>query len=68
VKFGSGVSILGVPVDPRTQKPVPHPSIEVQDILWVDFRFEGIDASALQLLEQTLAGVKAIITQIRNSL
>ena len=26
VKFGSGVSIGGVPVDPRTQLPVPHPT------------------------------------------
>lgn len=43
VKFDAGVYIGGVPVDPRTQMPVPHPSQTVQRIIWVDFRFEGVD-------------------------
>ena len=30
VTFGGGVSIMGVPVDPRTQFPIPHPSIKVE--------------------------------------
>lgn len=33
VKFRNGVSILGVPVDPSTQLPIPHPSIEVKRIV-----------------------------------
>lgn len=64
VKFGSGVSIGGVPVDPRTQLPVPHPSQKVERINWVDFRFEGINASALQLLKSTLNGVQQLSTNV----
>ncbi|HEY3131176.1 MAG TPA: hypothetical protein VGL91_17095 [Acidobacteriota bacterium] len=33
VTFGSGVSIMGVPVDPRTQLPVPDPSIRVERVV-----------------------------------
>jgi hypothetical protein len=65
VTFGSGVSIMGVPVDPRTQLPVPHPSIEVERITWVDFQFGGIGVSALGLLQQTLAGIREIEAKIR---
>ena len=64
VKFGSGVSIGGVPVDPRTQLPVPHPSQKVERINWVDFRFEGINVSALQLLKSTLNGVQQLSTKV----
>jgi len=53
VKFSSGVSIGGVPVNPRTQMPVPHPSQSVQIITWVDFKFVGIDISVLWLLKES---------------
>jgi hypothetical protein len=60
VKFGPGVFIGGVPVDPGTQMPVPHPSQKVERIIWVDFRFAGENVSALGLLKQALAGVRKI--------
>lgn len=66
VKFGSGVSIGGVPVDPRTQLPVPHPSQNVERIVWVDFRFQGENVSALGLLRQARDGIKEIATEIRQ--
>lgn len=64
VRFGSGVSMLGVPVDPSTQLPVPHPSIEVKRIVWVDFRFEGIGKSALGLLKQGTDGIDQIARKV----
>jgi hypothetical protein len=64
VKFGAGVFIGGVPVDPRTQMPVPHPSQTVQRIVWVDFRFDGVDVSALGLLKQALTGVRKIAIDV----
>ncbi len=60
VKFGGGVFIGGVPVNPATQMPIPHPSQTVERVIWVDFRFSGIDASALGLLAEATKGVKAI--------
>lgn len=68
VRFGNGVSILGVPVDPSTQFPVPHPSIEVKRIIWVDFRFEGIDKSALGLLKQATDGISQIAAKVSELL
>lgn len=65
VTFGQGVSVMGVPIDPRTQLPVPHPEIKVEKIIWVDFKFDGINVSALGLLEKTLVGIKSIETRIR---
>ena len=60
VKFGAGVFIGGVPVNPITQMPAPHPSQTVQKITWVDFRFDGIDESAIALLQNSLTGIKQI--------
>ena len=64
VKFGSGVRIGGVPVDRRTQLPVPHPSQKVERTTWVDFRFEEIDVSALRLLKSSLEGIRQLSTRI----
>lgn len=66
VKFGKGVKILGVPVDPSTQLPVPHPNQKVQLIKWVDFQFEGIPGSALFLLKSSLNGVEKITSEVRK--
>ncbi len=66
VRFGPGVSIGGVPVDHRTQMPVPHPSQTVERITWVDFRFQGENISALGLLKQALAGVQRIATETQQ--
>ena len=64
VKFGPGVSIGGVPVNPNTQMPNPHPSQTVERITWVDFRFDGINESALMLLKQSVDGIDSIVKDI----
>jgi len=66
VKFGSGVPIGGVPVNPATQMPVPHPSQTVEVLTWVDFRFGGINVSALALLKNYLEGISEIAQCVRN--
>jgi hypothetical protein len=66
VKFGSGVHIGGVPVNPNTQMPIPHPSQKVEIITWVDFKFQGINVSALWLLKESNAGIDNIATTIKK--
>ncbi len=66
VRFGKGVFIHGVPVDPSTQMPIPHPSLKVERIIWVDFHFEGILGSVLVLLRKTLIGVEKITSEVRT--
>ena len=65
VTFGPGVSVMGVPIDPRTQLPVPHPSIKVERVIWVDFQFAGIGVSALGLLKNALSGIQNIEATVR---
>jgi len=60
VRFGSGVYIGGVPVDPRTQMPAQDQRLTVTKTIWVDFVFDGIGVSAIGLLREALSGVKAI--------
>jgi hypothetical protein len=40
--------------------PVPNSSQKVKVITWVDFRFDGIDVSALVLLKNSLVGISEI--------
>jgi hypothetical protein len=68
VRFGSGVLIGGVPVDPSTQMPVADPRLKVTKTIWVDFQFDGIGGSAIQLLREALSGVKAISVAFAASL
>ncbi len=64
VRFGKGVFIGGVPVDPNTQLPVSHPSQMVERVVWVDFRFADIGVSALALLRTAIDGVKKIADEL----
>lgn len=68
VTFGPGVSIGGVPVDPRTQMPVPHPSLKVERTTWVDFQFAGLNVSALWLLKTSVAGIREIVAEVERHL
>ncbi|MBI4917171.1 MAG: hypothetical protein HY825_15135 [Acidobacteria bacterium] len=66
VKFGPGVFIGGVPVNPRTQLPVPHPSQTVERVVWVDFQFGGLGVSAPKLLSEAVTGITAIAASVRK--
>lgn len=66
VRFNEGVYIGGVPVDPSTQMPIPHPSQEVKRITWVDFHFKDIPTSAISLLKLSLDGVERITFDVRK--
>ncbi len=64
VSFGSGGAVAGAAIDPRTQLPVPHPIRRIEVTLWDDFRFSGIEGSALQLLKRSSAGVSEITEDV----
>ena len=64
VKFGSGVSLIGIPVDPTTQMPIPSPTQTVTKTIWVDFIFDGINQSALKLLNDSFVGISHICKKL----
>ncbi len=68
VTFGSGVSVMGVPIDPRTQLPVPNNVVKTEVITWVDFKFKGIDVSALWLMKESLKQVDLINSSVNKFL
>ena len=51
---------MGVPIDPRTQLPIPNNIVKTEIITWVDFKFENIDISALWLLKESLKQIESI--------
>lgn len=66
VTFGPGVSIMGVPIDPRTQLPIPNTVLETKVVTWVDFRFEEIDQAVLPFLEESVSKVGAVFRELER--
>ena len=68
VTFGGGVSVMGVPIDPQTQMPVPNNIVKTEKTIWVSFEFEhenlpnGI--SALPFLKECFEKITNMITEI----
>lgn len=76
VTFRTGVSVMGVPIDPRTQLPVPNNIVKTERIIWVDFIFDRTVAptvlpdnlSALPFLKIIFTNVVKIIQEIEETL
>jgi hypothetical protein len=66
VTFGSGVSVMGVPIDPRTQLPVPNNEVQTTITTWVDFRFADIDQSVLPFMESSINNVEAAFKEFEK--
>jgi hypothetical protein len=64
VTFGSGVSVMGVPIDPRTQLPVPNNRVQTTITTWVDFKFTEINESAYPFIENSVRTVEGICQEI----
>ena len=68
VGFGkSGVRIMGRPVDPQAQAPVPDPESALRRVVWVDFRFDALGVSAFPFLRTCLAKVAGIMEAVRGA-
>jgi hypothetical protein len=65
VKFGAGVKILGVPVDPKTQLPhyVP-PTHSLKKERFISVKFQGKNIEVLQFCRQSINEVQKITNQI----
>jgi hypothetical protein len=54
VTFGSGVQVLGVPIDPQTQLPVPNNTVQTKITIWVDFQFREGGQSVLPFIATSI--------------
>jgi hypothetical protein len=68
VTFGSGVSIMEVPIDPNTQLPILNNIVKTEIITWVDFQFEDINVSALWLTKESLKQISQIYSDLKNEI
>ena len=64
VTFGGGVSVMGVPIDPATQMPVPNNVAETKVENWVSFLFEDSDVNVLGLCKKSVADGEKIIKKV----
>ncbi len=64
VRFGSGVRIMGAPVDPRTQRIVSTPGVTEQLQIWVTFLVEGFNLNALGFCKESYEKVRDILIKM----
>lgn len=64
VRFGSGVRVMGVPIDPKTQLPVPNNQVTTTITTWVDFQFKEGGQSVLPFIEKCIARVEELYRAI----
>lgn len=60
VSFGSGVSIMGAPVDPITQRIVPTHGVTEKIDIWVSFLIDGYNVNALSFCADACTNVRRI--------
>jgi hypothetical protein len=65
VTFGSGVSVMGVPIDPRTQMPMPNNLVQTNVVTWVDFRFVEVDEPVLGFVDLSLKNITKLFNVLR---
>lgn len=63
--FGSGVSVVGVPIDPHTQMPAPNTVAKTELVLWIDFRFKEIDQSVLPFVQTSLENIDKVFRDLQ---
>jgi hypothetical protein len=68
VTFGGGVSVMGVPIDPRTQLPIPNNQVNTQITTWVDFKFKENGLSAMLFVEDSIKQVQRIFDDLKKHL
>jgi len=65
VTFGSGVSVMGVSIDPRTQMPAPNNVLRTEVAIWVDFRFREIDQSVIPFLNTSTKSIEKLFRDLQ---
>ncbi len=64
VRFGGGVSVMGVPIDPRTQLPIPNDRVKTEITILVGFKFSEIDKPVLPFINLSIESVEKIYSEM----
>lgn len=68
VEFGSGVSVMGVPIDPSTQLPVPNNVVKTEVVTWVDFKFKITDDSVLPFIGDSIKHIEKLFDELKKEI
>jgi hypothetical protein len=68
VRFGGGVKVMGAPIDPMTQLPVPNSEVTTEIVTWIDFRFRETGDSVLPFIAKSIESVKTIYDKLSKEI
>ena len=68
VRFGSGVTVMGVPIDPKTQLPRPNAEVTTEIVTWVSFRFKETGDSVLPFIQISIDEVKGLFESLSEEI
>lgn len=66
VIFGSGVSVMGAPINDLTQLPMPTPGVDVVVETWISFHFEDSGEDALMFCRSAVQAARRAVKTIFN--
>lgn len=66
VRFGHGVSIMGVPVNPQTQRIAPTQHLTERIETWVSFMIAGHDVNAAGFCREACQGTRKIVQDMTD--
>jgi hypothetical protein len=55
---------MGVPIDPKTQLPVPNNQVTTTVTTWVDFTFKEVGESVLPFIEKSISRVDSLYREL----
>jgi hypothetical protein len=66
VRFGAGVKVVGAPIDPRTQMPIPTSQVKTEVVVWVDFHFTEINESVLPFVNASVKKTTTLFETLKQ--
>lgn len=67
VTFGGGVSVMGAPIDPRTQRIVPTPGVKEKTEIWVSFLIDGHGVNAASFCQEACRETRRILQEMTDN-
>jgi hypothetical protein len=64
VRFNGSVSVMGVPIDPKTQLPIPNNQVKTEITIWVDFKFKENGESVVLFIRQSIENIEKIFMKL----
>lgn len=66
VRFGGGVSVVGAPIDPSTQRVIPTPGVTEQIEIWVSFILTDYGVDSLAFCKGACQKTRSLIEEMLN--